>query len=167
MREMRRTLRALGEAEPPRSFRLAAAMARPPRPAQRPRAYPFAALAGAVGVVLFAALVGYDVTTSGGGERTGGGSPEALQEARTFAEGTAEAAGPPAGAVGAEPTASPSASDAVAAVPPKEVPGPQPVAGREEGGRFALRVAEGVAGAVAFSALVWLALAYRRRPGIR
>jgi hypothetical protein len=166
MREMRPALRALGEVEPPRSFRLAPSMVQRPRPAQARRAYPLAALAGAVAAVVFAALVGYDVTTSGGGER---GAPEAeLQSARTFAEATPQMAAPAAGAAEAEPTGSPAATDMAGAPPQTEAPAPQaPAAGSEEGGRLALRVAEGIAGAVALSLLVWLALAYRRRSGAR
>lgn len=165
MREMRLALRALGEAEPQRSFRLTPSMLERPRPAQTSRAYPFAALAGAVAAVVFAALVGYDVTTSGGG---GSEAPEAaLQSARTFAEGTPEMAAPAAGAAEAEPTASPEAADMAGAAAPAEAPAPQAPAGEDEGGRLALRVAEGIAGAVALSLLVWLAFAYRRRSGAR
>lgn len=167
LREVRLALRGLGEVEPPRSFRLTPAMVERRTEMRAPRGYPFAALAGAAAVIVFAALVGYDATTSGGGERAERGPEAALQSARTYDQGTPEMAAPAAGAVEAEPTPSPAASGMTGAVPPREAPLPEASAERGEGGRLALRVAEGVTGAAALFFLVWLALGYRRRPRTR
>ncbi len=166
MREMALALRGLGEVEPRRSFRLTPSMVERHHSVGARRGYPFAALAAAAAVMVFTALVGYDAATSGGerGER----APEAaLQSARTFAEGTPEVAAPAMGAAEAEPTASPAAEDMAGAVPPEEARTPKPAEERDDGGRLALRVAEGVAGATAVAFLVWLALVYRRRSGAR
>lgn len=167
MRELRRALRSLAEVEPPRSFRLNAAMVEqaPRQPGRRP--YPLAQLAGALAVAVFAGLVAYDVTTSGEPAREAGGPRETASEAaRTFAEGTPEA--PMAAAGGEQPTASPPAEDAAAAAPRESAPKPAPAeAPNEGGGRLALRVAEGVAGAAVVSILVWLVLSRRKRPAER
>lgn len=165
MRELRRALRSLAEVEPPRSFRLNAAMVgqAPRQPGRRP--YPLAQLAGALAVAVFAGLVAYDVTTSGEPAREAGGARETASEAaRTFAEGTPEA---PAAALGQEPAASPPATDAAAPAPAEEAPAPAEARHRDGGARVPLRVAEGVAGAVALGLLVWLVLSRRKRPAVR
>lgn len=184
LRETRSLLRAVPEAEPPRSFRLHEADVRPVEPRQPSSVTRWMPALSAAAVIVFAVLVGFDINANAGTNSSGSTSlssapaERAAADSATAMEG-AQAPGPSQYSQedGAEPTSQPPAAahvapDEGAAGEPTEQfqaagTDRQPVgSGGDDGDDLALRIAEAGVAAVALGAAGASVVIWKRRRGV-